>query len=88
MSDIPESITEASRFLREILKEKRMSSAIKQADLAKRLGRYQSFVSKYESGERRLDVIELRLVCKELGTTIDEILSEVDKRLKRARHAP
>jgi transcriptional regulator with XRE-family HTH domain len=76
----PESVTDASRFLREVLREKRLFANIKQSDLAKTLGHYQSFVSKYESGERRLDVIELRSVCEALGTSIEEVLSDVDKR--------
>jgi len=88
MAALSESDPEANRLLREILREKRLSAQLKQADLAKRLRQYQSFVSKYESGERRLDVIELRTVCEALGTTIDEILSDVDKRQKKARHAP
>jgi transcriptional regulator with XRE-family HTH domain len=34
----------------------------------------QSFVSKYESGERRLDVIELRHVAKALDTTLEIVI--------------
>jgi len=88
MPAISESASEASRFLREILREKRISAQLKQADLAKRLGQYQSFVSKYESGERRLDVFELRAACEALGTTVEQILIDVDRRQRRARHAP
>jgi len=36
----------------------RNSAGLSQADLAERIGRTQSFVSKYERGERRLDVVE------------------------------
>ena len=82
-----ESDSEASRLLRELLREKRQSAQLKQADLAKRLGQYQSFVSKYESGERRLDVIELRTVCEALGTTVEEMLRTIDKRQKKAKNA-
>lgn len=42
-------------------------AGITQVGLAERLGRPQSFVSKYERGERRLDVIELCEVCHALG---------------------
>lgn len=82
-----ESNSEASRLLRELLREKRQSAQLKQADLAKRLGQYQSFVSKYEFGERRLDVIELRTVCEALGTTVEEMLRTIDKRQKKAKNA-
>lgn len=37
----------------------RKASGLTQVDVALRLRRHQSFVSKYESGERRLDVFEL-----------------------------
>lgn len=42
------------------LRECREKLGLTQADVAQRLGRPQSFVSKCESGERRIDVIELR----------------------------
>lgn len=38
-----------------------------QVELAARLRRHQSFVSKYERGERRLDVVEFCLVAEALG---------------------
>jgi transcriptional regulator with XRE-family HTH domain len=48
-----------------------------QAELAARLGRPQSFVSKYESGERRLDLIELSEVCAALGVSLENFVSRV-----------
>jgi transcriptional regulator with XRE-family HTH domain len=52
---------------RELLIEARKAADLTQADVAKRLGQPQSFVSKYERGERRLDVIELAQVARALG---------------------
>lgn len=49
-------------------------AALTQTDLAYRLQRPQSFVSKYESGERRLDVIEFIQVCEALGSSTSSIL--------------
>ena len=52
----------------------REEAGLRQTDLAERLGRPQSFVSKYETGERRLDVVELRTICSALGTTLEELV--------------
>ena len=41
----------------------RLQAGMTQAQVAKRLGRPQSFVSKIESGERRVDVIELKTLA-------------------------
>lgn len=57
---------EYKRF-RELLLQARRDARLTQAELASRLKRPQSFVSKYERGERRLDVIEFARVCRALG---------------------
>jgi transcriptional regulator with XRE-family HTH domain len=53
--------------LRELLIAARKKAKLTQAEVAERLGRPQSFVAKYEGGERRLDVIELIEVAQALG---------------------
>ena len=73
------------RILLNVLREMRAKRNLRQADVAKKLGRPQSFVSKYESGERRLDVLELRYVCGALGTTLAEMVRELERRLPRVR---
>ena len=45
-------------IFRRLLIEYRLKQGVTQTQLAERLGRPQSFVSKYENGERRLDLIE------------------------------
>ena len=47
------------RTLLERLKAARRAASLSQAEVAKAFGRPQSFVSKCESGERRIDVLEL-----------------------------
>jgi transcriptional regulator with XRE-family HTH domain len=59
--------SDAHQRFRELLVEARKSAGITQADLSQRLKRPQSFVSKYERGERRLDVVEFGDVAKALG---------------------
>ena len=46
-----------------LLRETREAAGLTQVELAEKLGQSQSFVSKYERGERRLDIIQLRTVC-------------------------
>jgi transcriptional regulator with XRE-family HTH domain len=53
--------------LRELLIAARKKAGLTQAEVAERLGRPQSFVAKYEGGERRLDVVELIAVTRALG---------------------
>ena len=48
-----------ARLLR-VLRQVREKAGLTQIQLAKKLGKPQSFVSKYETGERRLDLLELR----------------------------
>lgn len=52
--------------LRELLVAARKKAGLTQAQVAEALGRPQSFVAKYEGGERRLDVIEFILVARAL----------------------
>ncbi|WP_100523977.1 helix-turn-helix domain-containing protein [Mycobacteroides abscessus] len=58
-----------------VLRELRRAAGLTQVEVAKRLDVPQSFVSKYESGERRLDVIELRHVAEAIGTTLQTVIS-------------
>ena len=55
------------RQLLELLAEARRSAGLSQVELALRLARPQSWVSKVEGGERRLDIIELIEMCEALG---------------------
>jgi transcriptional regulator with XRE-family HTH domain len=66
------------RFL-SLLREKRRAAGLRQADLARKLGQPQSFVSKYESGERRIDVFELGEICKTLGLTLVDFVRELEE---------
>jgi ribosome-binding protein aMBF1 (putative translation factor) len=54
----------------------REAAGLTQAQVAERLGLYASFVSKAESGERRLDVAELAALCDAYGAGLLELLRE------------
>ncbi len=53
--------------LRLKLKETRMEAGLTQVEVAQMLGRVQSFISKLETGERRVDVLELQVLAKIYG---------------------
>lgn len=55
--------------LRHHLKTLRKNAGLSQVQLAEKLNKPQSFVSKYENGERQLRIIELQDVCKACGST-------------------
>ncbi|MFZ5756940.1 MAG: helix-turn-helix domain-containing protein [Pseudomonadota bacterium] len=61
-----------------LLLEARRKAAITQTDLADKLGRPQSFVSKYERGERRLDVVEFLEVCRGIGADPYKLLKKIE----------
>jgi len=67
----------------ELLRELRDRKGILQADLAGRLEVPQSYVSKSENGERRLDVLEVRAWCIALGVPFADFSKELDKRLRK-----
>jgi len=53
------------------LRQARLKAGLTQEEVARRLGKPQSFVSKCESGERRVDVVELTRLAKLYGKTLD-----------------
>lgn len=63
--------------LRSLLIEAREEAGLSQAEVAERLGRVQTFVSKYELGDRRLDVIEYLKLCEVLGVDPGKMLKRV-----------
>jgi transcriptional regulator with XRE-family HTH domain len=52
------------------LRKAREEAGVNQAELGKRLGETQSFISKVERGERRLDFVELDTFCAALGISL------------------
>jgi transcriptional regulator with XRE-family HTH domain len=67
------------RRLRALLVEARRTAELTQADVAKRLARPQSFVSKYETGERRIDVIEFLDIARAIGADWAALLRRLER---------
>jgi transcriptional regulator with XRE-family HTH domain len=65
-----------------LLRQARTEAGLTQEQVAKTLGRPQSFIAKYELGERRLDILELRQVCEALGVTLPDFISRLEQQLR------
>lgn len=65
--------------LRELLRNLRETTGLRQVDLAERLKRPQSFVSKYESGEKTLDFLEVREVCRALDISLVDFVRQFEE---------
>lgn len=53
-----------------LLRQIRLDANLTQSQLAEKVGETQSYVSKYEHGEQRLDLIELEAVCNAAGISL------------------
>lgn len=71
--------TKKYNLFRELIISARKGVGLSQVSLAKRLKRPQSFVSKYERGERRLDIVEFLEVAKAIGINPLKIIKELEK---------
>ncbi|MBL4814293.1 MAG: helix-turn-helix transcriptional regulator [Shewanella sp.] len=66
--------SDREELLRNELKLVRKQACLNQSELALKLDKPQSFVSKYESGERQLKILELEQVCLACNTTAHDFL--------------
>jgi transcriptional regulator with XRE-family HTH domain len=68
--------------LQRLLKQVRLGAGLRQEDLAELLSRPQSFVSKYEKGDRRLDLVELRQICEAVDVSLTEFVKRFEESVK------
>ncbi|MHC1728047.1 MAG: helix-turn-helix domain-containing protein [Syntrophobacteraceae bacterium] len=73
--------TNQQEKLQNLLRRVREEAGLRQVDLADLVGEPQPFVSRYERGERRLDVLELRKICKAIGITLSEFIALLEEEL-------
>jgi len=71
--------------LSHFLVRKRIESGLIQIELANKIGKPQSFVSKYESFKRRLDVIEFIDICIAMNTCSYLLLKEFEQHARQER---
>jgi transcriptional regulator with XRE-family HTH domain len=68
--------------LQQLLIQGRVSAGLTQVEVARQLRRPQSFVSKYEAGERRLDVVELIDVAAVIGVDVVVLINQLRDELE------
>ncbi len=69
-------------FLAE-LRSAREGVGVTQEELARRLHKSQGFVTKAETGDRRLDIAQLALICRALGISLPDFIDRYDAALRR-----
>ena len=69
------------KALLSLLRQLRLKAGLRQVDMADALGKPQAFVSYYESGARRRDLLELRQVCEILGVSLVDFVRKFEKLL-------
>jgi transcriptional regulator with XRE-family HTH domain len=75
------------KLLIQKLRQRRLETGFTQTQLAKKVGVDQTFVSKYEQCQRRLDVIELQRICKALGLSVSEFMGQFEKELRKEKNS-
>lgn len=69
--------TQYQKFLKK-LKQARLESNLTQKEVAKEIGKPQSFISKCESGERRVDIIEIQIFSSIYNKPLNFFLASDD----------
>lgn len=77
--------TREFRVFVELLRETRNAAGITQVDLAKSVGQTQSYISKVERGECRLDIVQIREFCLAMKTTLPDFINRYEARLAPKR---
>ena len=68
-----------------VLKATRERAGLTQVEVAKRIGETQTFVSKCERGERRVDIVELRTFCRAFGISLSQFVASLERAIGRPK---
>ena len=73
--------TQHTRLYKKLLDElrrARLNAGLTQLETAKKLDKHPPFISKIESGERRVDVIELSELCRLYNISLSKFLKSIE----------
>ena len=77
--------TREYEILLALMRDERVRNGVTQVELAAFLGEEQSWISKVERGERRIDVVELRAWCQGLGVNFISLMRQFEKQAKSSK---
>jgi len=72
------------QVLRQLLRQAREDAGVVQGELSRKLERSQGFVSKYELGDRRIDLVDMADICDALGISFLDLAKRFDE-LRKTR---
>jgi transcriptional regulator with XRE-family HTH domain len=70
--------TPEHKRLMELLAAARKSVGLTQQELADQIGENQNFISKYECGERRLDMLEIAAISRPIGFDMADAVRDIE----------
>lgn len=71
--------TSQHKALANLLREARLAAGLTQTDIAERMKRPQSFVTKVERNERRVDVVEFIEIARAIGVTPESLIKKLQR---------
>ncbi|MBX3412578.1 MAG: helix-turn-helix transcriptional regulator [Pirellulales bacterium] len=77
--------TDEFQLLAMLLRRHREAAGLTQVDMAERLGETQSYVSKCERADRRVDLVQLRRFCRAIKVPLVEFVQEFERLASRPR---
>jgi transcriptional regulator with XRE-family HTH domain len=69
----------------DLLRKSREKAGLTQVQLASKIGETQTFVSKCERGERRIDIVELRTFCQAFGLDLKRFVTALERAIRKGR---
>lgn len=75
---MPKSVHSARhRLIADAIAASRRANGLSQAQVARALGRHQPFIANIESGERRIDLVELLDIAAIIGLDVEDLVRRV-----------